>query len=69
MHLNWLRETVTFTETEYVSLRDNMLLNSVKISVTTKTEFFELNFFHSDQKILQNHCRSHFSTALDPLTC
>ena len=28
-----------------------MLRNSLKISVTTKTEFIELKFFHSDQKL------------------
>ena len=38
-----------------------MLTNSLKISVTTKTEFIELKFFHSDQKICQNYCRAEYN--------
>ena len=46
-----LRQTLAFTETEYLSLGVNMLTNSLKISETTKTQFFELIFFQSDQRI------------------
>ena len=45
-----LRQTLAFTETEYLSSGVNMLTNSLKISDTTKTEFFELISFQSDQK-------------------
>ena len=48
--MNWLRQTFAFTEREYLSLGVNMLTNSLKISDTTKTEFFELISFQSDQK-------------------
>ena len=61
-----------FTETEYLSSGVNMLTNSLKISDTTKTEFFELIFFQSDQKIWQKYCRADLSSdsdPLNPLTC
>ena len=48
--LNSLRWTVTFTESEYLSSGFNMLTNILKISDTTKTEFFHLKFFQSAQK-------------------
>ena len=51
MHLNWLCQTLAFTEREYLSLGVNKLTNSLKISDTIKAEFFELVFFESDQKI------------------
>ena len=37
-----------------MSLGVNMLTNSVKISDATKTEFFRLISFQSDQKIWEN---------------
>ena len=58
-----------FIEREYVSSGVNILTNSLKISDTTKTEFFELKLFGSDQKIWQNFCRAYFSSVSDPLTC
>ena len=61
-----------FTETEYLSSGVNMLTNSLKISDTTKREFFELMFFQSDQKIWQKYCRADLSSdsdPLNPLTC
>ena len=45
MHLNWLGQALTFTEREYFSSGVNMLTNGLKISDTTKTEFFELILF------------------------
>ena len=45
-----------------------MLTNSLKISVATKTEFIELKFFQSDQKIWQNYCRADVSSVLNTLT-
>ena len=45
------RQTKRQTEREYLSLEVNMLTNSLKISDTTKTAFFELKFFQSDQTI------------------
>ena len=34
----------------------NMLSNSLIISDTSKTEYFELKFFHIEKKIWQNYC-------------
>ena len=45
------RQTKRQTEREYLSLEVNMLTNSLKISDTTKTAFFGLKFFQSDQTI------------------
>ena len=45
-----------------------MLTNSLKISSTTKTEFFELMSFQSIQKIWQKYCRADLSSISDPLT-
>ena len=45
-----------------------MLTNSLKISDATKTEFFELKFFQSDQKISQNNYGGDLSSVSDPLT-
>ena len=46
-----------------------MLANSLKISDNTKTKFFELIFFQSDQKISKRDCRADLTTLSDPLTC
>ena len=46
-----------------------MLTNSLQISDTTKTKFFERKLFQSDQKLLQNYCRLDLDSVLDPLTC
>ena len=45
-----------------------MLSNSFKISHTTKTKFFELKLFQTDQKIRQNCCRVDLESVLDPFT-
>ena len=42
-----------------------MLTNSLKISDTTKTEFIELIFFWSDQKIWQKYCREELGSVLE----
>ena len=47
----------------------NMFKHSLKISETTKTEFFELIFFQNEEKIWQNDGRAELSSLLDPLTC
>ena len=60
---------LTFTEREYLSSRFSMLTNSLKISDTTKTKFFEQKLFQSDQKPLQNYCRLDLDSVMDPLTC
>ena len=49
--MNWLCYTLVFTERQYISLRVNILTNSLKILDTSKIEFFELIFFVNDQKI------------------
>ena len=46
-----------------------MLTNSLKVSDITKTDFFELIFFQSDQKIWQKYLCSNLSSLSDPLTC
>ena len=46
----------------------NMLTNSLKISDTTKIEFFQLISFHSDQKIWKKYCRADLSNLSDMLT-
>ena len=69
LHLNWFRQTLTSTEREYLSSRFSMLTNSLKISGTTKTKFFEQKLFQSDQKLLQNYCRLDLDSVMDPLTC
>ena len=44
-----------------------MLTNSLNIWHTTKTEFFELIFFQSDQNIWQNNYRADLSSFSDTL--
>ena len=44
-------------------------VNSLKISDTTKTQFFELIFFQSNQKIWKNYCRADLCSVSNPLTC
>ena len=44
-----------------------MLTNSLKISDTTKTEFFELIYFQSDQEIWQKPFLADLSSVLEPL--
>ena len=46
-----------------------MLTNSLKISDTTKTEFFEPSLFQSYQKIWQKYRRADSSSDLELLTC
>ena len=46
-----------------------MLTNSVNISDTTKTQFFELISFQSDQTIRQKYCRENLNSVSEPLTC
>ena len=41
---------IRFTEREHLSLGVNMLTNSLKISYSTKKEFFKMMQFQSDQK-------------------
>ena len=45
-----------------------MLTNSLKISDTSKKEFFEVIFFLSDQKIWQIYCFADLSSLADHLT-
>ena len=69
LYLSRLCQTLTFTEREYLSAGVNTLTNSLKISDATKTKFFELKLFQSDQKIRQSDCRKDLSSLLDHLTC
>ena len=47
--MKWLRCGFAFTEREYLLSGVNDLTSSLKISDTTKREFFELSFLESDQ--------------------
>ena len=69
MDLNWLRKTLAFTERQNFSSGVNMLTNSLNISDTTKTKFFELIFCLSHQKIWQKYCLADLSSLSDPFTC
>ena len=55
-------------EREYLSSGVNMLTNILKIIDTTKTLFFDLIYFESDQKIWQKICREDLSSVSDLLT-
>ena len=46
-----------------------MLSNRLKISDTTKTEFFVFTFFESDQEISQKYCRVDLSSVSNRLPC
>ena len=46
-----------------------MLTNSLKISDTTKTEFFEMIFSHTDQRVRQKFSHADLSSVSNPLTC
>ena len=46
-----------------------MLTNSLKISDTTKTKFFELIFFHIAQKIREKYWHADLGGFSNPLTC
>ena len=39
------------------------------MSDTTKKEFWEVIYFHTDEKIVQKHCRVDLNSRSDPLTC
>ena len=67
--MNWLRYTLAFTEWEYLSSGANLLIKSLKISDTTKTDVLELISFQSDRKIWQKYCLADLSSVLDPLRC
>ena len=54
---------------QYFSSGANMLTNSLKIWVTTKTELSELIFFQTDQKIWQKYCREDLNSVPDRLKC
>ena len=60
---------IAFTEAEYLSSGLNMLINSLKISDTTKTEFFELISFQIDYKKWQKYSLADLSSLSNPLTC
>ena len=61
-NIHFYRERILVIGTQYIK-------NSLKISDTTNTKFFELKFFQSDQKRWENYCRADFSSVLDRLTC
>ena len=46
-----------------------MLKKCLKISDTTKTEFLELIFFQSDEKISEKYCRADLGIVSEPLKC
>ena len=46
-----------------------MLTNNLKISDKTKTQFFDLISFQSDQIIWQKYFSADLNSVYDPLTC
>ena len=46
-----------------------MLTNNLKISDKTKTQFFDLISFQSDQIIWQKYSSADLNSVYDPLTC
>ena len=66
--MNWLRQTLAFTETEYLSLGGNMSTNSLKISDTTETIFLDHISVQSHQEIWQKYCGAGLCNVLDTLT-
>ena len=52
-----------------MSLGDNMLTKSLKISDTTKTESFEVISFQSDEKISRKYPHADLSNLSETLTC
>ena len=64
-----MRSTLILTEREYLWSWAQMLSNNLKISHTTKKEFFELKFFQIDERIWQSYCRVDLSSVSDTLTC
>ena len=69
LHLNWLRETLAFTERIYLLSGVNMVRKSLKMSNTSKKVIMGLIFFESNQIISQKFCRADLSSVSDPLTC
>ena len=60
---------LAFTDRESLSLCVNMLTHSLKITYTTKTDFFGLIFFDTDQKTRQKYCRADLRSLSYTLTC
>ena len=54
--------TCFYCQREYWSSGVNMLTNSLKMSDTSKTEFFELILFQGAQEIWQKYCRADLSS-------
>ena len=67
--MNWLREKLAFTEGEYLSSGVNMVTNSLKISDTTKAEFFKVILFVNDQIIREKYYRADLSSVSDTFPC
>ena len=61
LNTRFYTERTLFIGCEYVNKQS-------QDSDTTKTEFSELIFFQSDQKISQKYCREELSSVLEPLT-
>ena len=54
---------------EYLSSAVSMSTNSRNILHIAKGDFFQLNYFHSDQQIGERCCRSDFNSVLPRLPC
>ena len=67
--MKWLCCGLAFTEREYLSSGVNDSTSTLKISYTTKTEFFELSFLESDHKIWQIYHPADRSSFSVPFTC
>ena len=56
--LIWIRcSKMTLLRTEYLPSAVNVLANSIKIFHLTMRDFFQLNYLHSEQWILERCCR------------
>ena len=66
--MNWLRQTLAFTERGYLSLGVSMLRNSVKVSDTTKKKFFWADFFWEWSKNMTKILRCRFKQCFGPFT-
>ena len=67
--MNWLRQTLAFTERIYLLSGVNMVRESLKVSDTSKKVFMGPILFESDKEISQKHCRGDLTSVSNPLTC
>ena len=67
--MNWLRQTLAFTERIYLLSGVNMVRGSLKVADTSKKVFMRPIFFESDKEISQKDGRGDLTSVSNPLTC